>query len=107
MENNELMTKFNGAYLATMQRLADLESTIKELKETSDQVRKDLLAAMRDYDLVTVSNDILTISRVAGSESKSINVKELKLLDPDLYFELEDKYPKVTKRAESIRIKVK
>ena len=104
---NENLVKFETAYLATMQRVAELETIKKELEEQSKAIRKDLLKAMKYYNLVSVDNDFVTITRVAASTSKSINTKEMKLLEPDLYLTLVNKYPKVVERGESVRIKVK
>lgn len=106
-ETNDNMIMFTNGYLAQMERLADLEKTKKEMEDTSKRIRKELLEAMKYYNLMAVDNDYITITRVAPSSSLSINSKALKLAEPDLYFELEEKYPKLTERAESIRIKVK
>ena len=106
-ETNANLMRFDTAYLAQMERIAELEKVKKEIEETSKSIRKELLEAMKYYNLMSVDNDYLTITRVSASTTKSINTKELKLLEPDLYFDLESKYPKVTERSESVRIKVK
>lgn len=106
-DTDRSLLAFNTAYLAQIERLAELETIKKEMEDTSKRIRKELLEAMRYYNLMSVDNDYVTITRVAPSSSMSINSKALKLAEPDLYFELEEKYPKLTERAESIRIKVK
>jgi CRISPR-associated exonuclease Cas4 len=101
------LTVFNKNYLATMQRIADLENTIKELEDTKEAVRKELLQAMEFYGLRSIDNDILTMTLVAPSVSTTIDTKAIRLNDPDTYEDLLDKYPKVTERRQSLRIKVK
>lgn len=106
MSENAL-TVFETKYMATMQRIADLENTIKELTDTKDKVRAELQQAMEYYGLRSVDNDILTITLVAPSVSTTIDTKLLRISDPDTYEELIDTYPKVTERRQSIRIKTK
>ena len=101
------ITLFNTNYLATMQRIADLEQTIKELEDTKDKVRAELLQAMEYYGLRSIDNDILTMTVVAPSVSTTIDTKAIRISDPDTYEDLLDKYPKVTERRQSLRIKVK
>lgn len=101
------ITLFNTNYLATMQRIADLEQTIKELEDTKDKVRAELLQAMEYYGLRSIDNDILTMTVVAPSVSTTIDTKAIRISDPDTYEDLLEKYPKVTERRQSLRIKVK
>ena len=101
------ITLFNTNYLATMQRIADLETTIKELEDTKDKVMAELLQAMEYYGLRSIDNDILTMTVVAPSVSTTIDTKAIRISDPDTYADLLDKYPKVTERRQILRIKVK
>lgn len=101
------LTLFNTNYLATMQRIADLETTIKELEDTKEKVRKELLQAMEYYGLRSIDNDILTMTVVAPSVSTTIDTKAIRISEPDTYEDLLEKYPKVTERRQSLRIKVK
>ena len=98
---------FNNNYMATMQRYADLDATIKELTETRDTVRAEIQRAMQDYNVVSIDNDIMKITRVAPSVSTTIDTKALRIADPDTYEELLDKFPKSTHRKESLRITFK
>jgi predicted phage-related endonuclease len=102
---NEL--EFNTAYITKMQKLAELETAKKEIEETSKQVRAELLKAMQDNNLVKVENDYVAITRVAASDSTTLDTKKMKQLEPDKFFELLDEYPKHIVKGESIRIKVK
>ena len=98
---------FNNNYMATMQRYADLESTIKELTETKDKVRAEIQRAMEDYNIRSIENDILKITLVAPSVSTTIDTKALRMRDPDTYEDLLDEYPKTIERKQSLRITIR
>lgn len=98
---------FNNNYMATMQRYADLETTINELTETKEKVRDEIQRAMTDYGIISIENDIVKITRVAPSVSTTIDTKAVRIADPDTYEDLIEKYPKVTHRRESLRVKIK
>lgn len=101
------ITLFNNNYMATMQRYADLEQTIKELTETKDKVRAEIQRAMEDYNIRSIDNDIVKLTLVAPSISTTIDTKALRISDPDTYEELLDKFPKVTERRQSLRVTIK
>ena len=101
------MTVFNDTYLATMQRYADLEKTIKELEETKKTVRAEILEAMEFYNIRSVENDILKLTVVAPSVSTTIDTTALRLQDPDTYEKLLVVYPKKTERRQSLRVTLK
>ena len=106
MSENAL-TVFNDRYLATMQRYADLEKTIKELEETKKTVRKEILEAMDYYNIRSMENDILKLTVVAPSVSTTIDTTALRLQDPDTYDKLVEVYPKKTERRQSLRVTIK
>lgn len=103
--SNELVFATN--YAATLQRFADLEATIKEMKTTQEQIRGELLNAMTDYNIRSIDNDFVKITRVAPSMSVTIDTKKLQISDPDLYDELLEDYKKETIKKEHLRITVK
>ena len=59
---NELV--FSDKYLATMQRYADLETTIKELEDTKKKVRAEIQEAMEFYGVRSFENEILKLTLV-------------------------------------------
>ena len=101
------ITVFNNNYLATMQRYADLENTIKELTETKEKVRAEIQRAMEDYNIRSIENDIVKITIVAPSVSTTIDTKALRISDPDTYDELLENYPKTIERKQSLRVTIK
>lgn len=105
MENN--LAIFENKYMVTMQKIADLEKTIKELDDTKKKVRAELQEAMEFYGLRSIDNDILTMTLVAPSVSTTIDTTALRMEDPDTYDRLIEVYPKKTERRASIRMKIK
>ena len=105
MEN--AVVTFENKYMVTMQKIADLEKTIKELDDTKKKVRAELQEAMEFYGIRSVDNDILTMSLVAPSVSTTIDTTALRMEDPDTYDRLIEVYPKTTERRASVRIKIK
>ena len=105
MEKNELT--FNENYLATMQRYADLEKTVKELEETKKNVRAEIQEAMEAYGVRSVDNEFMKITIVSPSYSKTIDTAAMRIAKPDLYDELMDRFPKVIEKKASLRVKLK
>lgn len=98
---------FSDKYIATMQRYADLENTIKELEDTKKKVRSEIQEAMEFYGIRSFENDILKLTLVAPSVSKTIDTSALRISEPDIYDELIEKYPKETHRKQSLRVTVR
>lgn len=105
-EQNELTT-FEKAYLGQMISYASIDQNIKQLTEQQKSIKDDLLQQMGKYDVKSIDNDLLKITRVQASESTSVDLKSFAKKEPTVYAGLLEDYPKVTKRKESIRITVK
>jgi len=98
---------FSDKYIATLQRYADLETTIKELEDTKKKVRKEIQEAMEYYGIRSFDNDILKLTLVAPSVSTTIDTSALRISDPDTYERLIELYPKKTERKQSLRVTVR
>lgn len=106
MNNNELAV-FEEKSLLFAQRLKILK-TKKERLDKEEKDLKDIIEKLFDeYGLKSFKNEYFSISRVADSESKSIDLKDMEKKEPELYAELLEDYPKITKRKACIRISVK
>lgn len=101
-----------GAYLAAVEEEAAIQKAIEEkvsdliikaeeAKKTADKVRAAMLEAMRDNNIVKYDSPALTVTYVAPSKKRSVDVDALK--KAGLY----DRYLKESVVKESIRIKVK
>lgn len=102
---NEIV--FNENYLATMQRYAELEATVKELEDTKKKVREEIQNAMEAYGVRSVDNDFVRITMVSPSSSTTIDTAAMRIARPEQYEELIHRFPKTTHRKASLRVTVK
>lgn len=98
---------FENKYLAQMQQLQQLVSQKKELEKIEKDIKKELEEAMNKYNIKSIDNEFLKITRVEASELVSIDLTAMKKKEPDLYDDLLKDYPKVTKRNAYVRFTVK
>ena len=101
------MQEFNQQHLALFQNLKEIEQKKKKLETMSKNFKDELLNAMLEHGVKSIDNDFVKVTVTKASESVSVDLKELQKKEPRLYGELVEDYPKVTKRAESIRVTVK
>lgn len=104
--SNEVQV-FENKYLAQMQQLQQLVSQKKELEKIEKNIKKELEQAMDEHNIKSIDNEFLKITRVEASESVSIDLATMKKKEPDLYDDLLEDYPKVTKRKAYVRFTVK
>ncbi|MDR9794055.1 hypothetical protein Q8A72_13990 [Aeribacillus pallidus] len=104
--SNEIQV-FENKYMAVMENIALLEKQVKDLQNKQKALKADLEKAMDEYDIKSIDNDYLKITRVAASSSTSIDLKKLQEKEPALYDELLEDYPKVTTRKAYVKITVK
>jgi len=104
--SNEL-TVFENKYMAVMANIALLEKQVKEITEKQKSLKAELEAAMDEYNIKSIDNEYLKITRVAESTSTSIDLKALQKKEQALYRELLEDYPKVTVRKAYVKITVK
>lgn len=103
---NEIQV-FENKYLAVMANIALLDKQVKEMQEQQKALKADLEKAMNEYEIKSIDNEYLKITRVEESTSTSIDLKALQKKEPALYGELLEDYPKVTVKKAHVRITVK
>lgn len=106
MEQNNVVL-FEQKHLEQFKKLGELKKEQDRLAKIEADVKSELEKAMDDYDIVSFSNEYVTISRVAPSQSVSVDLKQLETKEPSLYKDLLHDYPKVTNKKGYIRISVK
>lgn len=106
MNTNELQV-FEEKSLVLAQGLKALKTEKERLEKEEKDLKDTLEKLFNEYDLKTFKNDYFSITKVADSESKSIDLKGMEKKEPELYAELLEDYPKITKRKGYIRISVK
>ena len=87
----------------TSMKIAKLERTIKELKETEDELKLSILNEMESKNILKLETDDLMINYIAASERETLDSKKLREEQPDIY----DEYVKFSPVKASIRLKVK
>lgn len=98
---------FEDKSLIIAKNLKALKSKKEKIEKEEKDLKKTLENLFNEYDLKSFKNDYFSISKVEVSESKSIDLKSMEKKEPELYAELLEDYPKITKRKSYIRISVK
>lgn len=106
MNTNELQV-FEEKSLVLAKGLKDLKVKKERLEKEEKELKATLEKLFEEYGLKSFKNDYFSITRVAESESKSIDLKDMEKKEPELYAELLEDYPKITKKKGYIRISVK
>lgn len=104
--SNEV-TQFENKYLAVMAEIASMAKQEKVLAEKNKKLKAVLEKAMEEHGVASIDNEFLKITRVAASSSTSLDIKKLQAVEPKLYGELLEDYPKVTNRKSYVKFTVK
>lgn len=98
--------RVNGEIPDGMAKVVDelmmVKQQLDELGEREKELKKQVLEAMQSVGEDTWSNDLIQFTRKAAYERESIDTKELKAKEPNIY----ESYKKVTKVAESMTYKL-
>lgn len=102
----ELVKVIDGTPQLTVdaqEQIAQVVSTMKELKEKEKQFQEQLKEQMELYGIKKIDMDKVVISYVAPSTRETFNAKEFQSDYADLY----DQYVEEKEVKSSVRIKVK
>lgn len=105
MENNVIL--YEQKYLESFKKLSELKKVKKEIEAIEKDVKAELSAALDEYDIKSIKNEYVSISRVKETSKTEIDLEKLKDAEPDLYNELLADYPKVSSKKAYIRIEAK
>lgn len=103
---NNLITMENGNAVLNSEissQIAEFERQVKSIKAQEEKLKKEILKAMEDNNIIRLETNDITVSYIAGTDRESLDTKSLRNDLPDIY----DEYIKITKVKPSIRIKVK
>lgn len=84
-------------------KIADFEKQIKAIKKQEDDLKTQILEAMKDNGIIKIDNDHLMITYVAGHDQERFDSKTFKEENKLIY----DEYVKIVHVKDSVRIKVK
>lgn len=89
--------------MAVIQKIADICTQKKQLEATEKELKDKLKAAMEQYGVKSLDNDILKITYIAATASTSIDSAKLKKKYPDIAAECS----KTSNRSAYIKVEVK
>lgn len=84
-------------------KIADFEKQIKAIKKQEDDLKTQILEAMKDNGIIKIDNDHLMITYVAGHDQERFDSKTFKEENKLIY----DAYVKIVHVKDSVRIKAK
>lgn len=99
--------QFEQHHLEMFEHLAEITRQKRRLEEMEARVKSNLEEAMNTYNIKTIDNEYVRITRVEGSTSKTIDLKKLEEKEYNLYRELLEDYPKTTTKKSYLMFKVK
>lgn len=105
MENE--IAIFEQENIVVFEQLSKFKAMQKEMKEKEDALKKALEKSMDEHGIKSFKNEYVTITRVEGSTTTTIDVDGMKEKEPELYDELIADYPKVKTTKPYVRILVK
>lgn len=105
-EKNQVQV-FEQQQMQVFKSLSDVTKQKKLLEDQEKKFKEQLEKAMDEHGIKSIDNQYIKITRVNGSTSTSIDLKELSEKEPKLYGELLEDYPKVSTRKPYLTFKVK
>ena len=103
---NELIIKDGNKELLapeTVQTIAEIERTLKSLKEKEDALKEAIKEEMEARGIIKLENEEMTINYIAQTDRITFDSAKFKKDHPDQY----DEYLKVSLVKSSIRIKMR
>lgn len=79
---------------------------LKEIKELKDKLEAEMLEELKKLGKDNYKDEYAELSVIAPTQSVSIDARAIEKKDAVLYVKLMNDYPKVTKRAGYLRVKV-
>lgn len=99
--------QFEKNHLQYFKELGVLTEQKKSLERQEKEVKKQIQNAMEAYDIQSIDNEHLKITRIEPKTSVSIDLKEVEKKENELYEGLLKDYPKETKRAPYLKFTVR
>lgn len=102
-EEKQELALFESKHMIVFNAIRENELAVKQIKQSTDKLKADLLKAMEEYGIKSINNDLVSISYVAPSKRVTVDSKALKEEMPEVFKE----YSKISDVKASIRVKVK
>ena len=94
----------NDKYLPVLVKISELNELKKDIDDKLDEIKKSLGVVMDGYNVKSLKNSVIRITRVDATTSTSFDTAKLKKEDPELYEELFKKYNKTSNRSAYTKI---
>lgn len=106
LDEDKRMALFDEKYLPVFMKVKEMVEMKKELEEKLDEVKEALGIVMDKYEIKSVKNSFIGLTRIAPSTSISFDTAKFKKEDPELYETLFKKYNKKSNRKAYTKIEV-
>lgn len=94
----------NDKYLPVLVKISELNELKKDIDDKLDEIKKSLGEVMDGYNVKSLKNSVIRITRIDETTSTSFDTTKFKKDDPELYEKLLKKYNKITNRKAYTKI---
>lgn len=94
----------NDKYLPVLVKISELNELKKDIDDKLDEIKKSLGEVMDGYNVKSLKNSVIRITRIDETTSTSFDTKKFEKDDPELYKKLLKKYTKTTNRKAYTKI---
>ena len=88
------------------ERLKEIKELKDKLEAEEKEIKAEMLEELKKLGTDNYKDEYAELSIIAPTQSVSIDARAIEKKDAELYVKLMNDYPKVTKRAGYLRVKV-
>lgn len=104
VDEDTRLQKLQEKYLPVFVKIRELNELKKDIDDKLDEIKKSLGEVMDGYNVKSLKNSVIRITRIDESTSTSFDTAKFKKNDPELYEVLLKKYNKTTNRKAYTKI---